>query len=664
MATLFLSSFLFAQQDSIELEDFPPDSLYIETDTCDNFSTQSSFSIRHSTHAEIYFRVDISDYSPVFSIHSSSSPSSSVANITVDTIFEGHSTSELVISATNVLLDQEYLLLSQNTCNFLDTIGFVSTSAQETSTLVLSESLMELLGKEHSYLNTYDLLEHDTTVIYEEKLSFVQKYFFDDSIFTPSVFTGVNPGEFPTNPSLVTDECECKFLTGEIIAKPGRKYRVTFEPPTGEVGFQRLKKEWTWFEDNEKSEYFHHLEHKGATRYLQNFSRGRRTGSKSTDLQFGGGIVNGNYVPSSPSVSRLIFNWYCVKGQYGSLESCLEGCEKLVHYEAEYMSRLITRVGLPSCFLCGNKGAKAQVEEFSALVLDDAKGKLEILAANRFGAASEASFTFNREWFVDYIGFAGAVVLAAVGQENVDIPELLEIIVERLGDLITNPIVYKDGANPQDKSCGFYDKVGSFSLKPNTFTRLSIYSSAHSRVSGYTSWYSEAIALGASRLNAFIYPGIGEASSEYCCSDGLGSWVMSAYDNSPLERSNLVSSTSAFYNAFFNFIPYNFTTWGIMNSPFACPSPDDPEEFNRGVYNDSQFDNKTPVRYQLFDINGRQVGETRKVHLVKSNTISIRKPEYSGLYFVLLFFDDGSYKTIKTFSHHSQPQNTIYVPIK
>jgi len=661
MATLFLSSFLSAQQDSFELHDLLPDSLYIETDTCENVSTRSSFSIRYSSHAEIYFIVELSDYSPVFSIHSNSAASSSVANITIDTISQETSPSELVISVNNVLLDQGYFLLSQNTCNFLDTIGFVSTSAMETSTLVLSEALMELLGKEHhSYLNTYELLENDTTILHEEKLSFVQKYFFDDSLFTPSVFTGLNPGEFPSNPSLVTEECECKLLSSQVVVKPGRTYRTTVNQPTGEVGFQRLKKGWTDF--NNDAEYYHHLEHKGATRYIQNYSRGRRTGNKSIDLQYGGVVQNDNYIPSTPAVSRLLFNWYCVRGEFGSLESCLEGCEKLVHYEAEYISRFISRVGLPNCFLCGSKKAKARIEEYSALVLDDAKGKFEIVAANRFGVASEASTTYNREWFIDYFGFTLSLAAAFIG-EATDLPQLIENISERLEDIISNPIILRNGENPQDATFGFFDKVGSFSLKPNTFTRLGIYSSAYSQVSGSTSWYSEAIALGASRINTFIYPGIAEAENEYCCSDGLGSWVMSAYANSPLDRSNLVSSTSAFYNAFFNFIPYNFTGWGIMESPFACPS-DDPSEFNRGVYNNSQVDNRIPISYQLFDINGRQVGESQKIQLLKNNTISIRKPKYSGLYFVLLFFDDGSYKTIKTFSHNSRPQNTIYVSIK
>jgi len=215
---MLLSSFdVTGQNDSLSQEDLEP---LIPLDTFDNcygVKAKTGFAVRYDQYAQVFFRTEVPSYNTNFVISSNVNPS---LNFDIDTLHYGETESaELILKVDQAALDKVFQLTVVNSCGDPLLLKQVSTAPSNTSSVMVSHDLFYALERKIGDTSLYQVLENDSSVIFEEKLSFVQKYFFDDSLFSlTSMGTGLLD-TLPVNHSGVLP-CYCKMINGEPLLEP------------------------------------------------------------------------------------------------------------------------------------------------------------------------------------------------------------------------------------------------------------------------------------------------------------------------------------------------------------------------------------------------------------------------------------------------------------
>jgi len=650
---LFSHNYGSAQFDSLTIDPLLPLDTF---DVCDGVHAKASFTVRYDQFAQVYFRTEIPEYEMSFFISSSNNPNLSFA---VDTLsFLESEDPELLLTVNQAGLNEVFQLWAQNDCGDTLLLADVSSSKSNSSSVPVSNKLFYTLGDIDGYLNFYDLLENDSSVLFEEKLSFVQKYFFDDSAFSSgSISTGGILDTLPVNHDRLLP-CYCKLIKGKPLKEPF----TNGDPEFYGSSFVRYNFPYV-LKNNEETVFskwgtIHSMAHIGPARYINNYSTGVCTGSKYSILGTGDELT-------SPTITSLLFNWSFSSGPYG--EWCDDSddlCEKQVNYSVKYDTRLqaVTQLRWASWFCGTNKASRARAEEYAALILKDDNGRFEVLEVNRAGVASEESTTYSDEWFLTVLEFAGTIVRVAAG-DSTGVLDLIESTAELIENIITNDYVEKDGAENKDLPFTLLNNnTGTFQIKPNSLTELMLVSSGLTATGGALAWKSNSRIESNYRLAAGINGGVADAPSEYCCSDGFSTWSLASMREAPVNYLALFNSVDAFLFTLGH--QYDGNDLGSAVSYFNCPTPTD-ESAARGIFDSTnELNGRTIDYYQLFDVNGRLVDESNYYININENAIMINKPEYSGMFFIVAHVTDGSFITSKFFVSKNQPTNEVYVNFK
>lgn len=622
---------------------------------------KTGFVVRYDQFAQVYFRTEVPSYSANLMITSSINPNLS---FTVDTINYGENDHpELLLTVDQADLDEVFQLWAENSCGDTLLIDDVSSSATISSTVSVSQKLFFVLGDNDGYLDFYDLLENDSSILYEEKLSFVQKYFFDDSLFTGgSTSIGGILDTLPVNHDRLLP-CYCKQIQGRPILEPFNNGIELFPNPGGSA-YERYHFPYVLLdnEENTRSDWgtIHSMAHIGPARYINNYSTGVCTGSKFSILGTGEGADF-----ASPTVTSLLFNWSCTSGPFG--EWCNDSddlCEKQVNYSVKYDTRLMANTELrwASVFCGTNKGSRARAEEYAALVLKDDEGNFEILEVDRAGVASEESISYSEDWFLTILDFASSVVRIAVGDQTGWV-DLIEPTAEFIESLITNSYVDKDGGENLDLPYTLLNNnTGTFQIKPNSLTELMLISSGITETGGYTGWKANSRIQSNYRLAAGVSAGVADAPSEYCCSDGFSTWSLASMREAPVNYLSLFNSVDAFLFTLGH--QYNRNDLGYAISDFNCPTSTDGVDTRGGFDSNNELNDRTIDYYQLFDLNGKLVHESSNYDKISNGVIKIQKPEHPGMFIIVAHVTDGSFITSKVFVSESHPSNEVYVNFK
>jgi len=660
MLLLLLSTFdVNAQTDSLIEQSpgyLPPDSL----STCYGVKAKAGFAVRYDQFAQVFFRTEIPSFTTNFIVSSTVNPSLS---FDVDTLYYGEGQpAELLFKLNQVNLNELFFLSAENACGDTLTIGEVSTSPSNTSTVSVSHELFFALERESGDTSLYEVLERDSSVIFEEKLSFIQKYFFNDSLFAPTTTIGGIIDTLPINHSGVLP-CYCKVIKGRPILEPFELKGWEYFGSTSGPPYIKKHSPYVLMHDEvvEHGDWKTNqsLLHTGPAKYINNWSEGKCTGSKYAEVGTGPEYT-------SPYYTSLLFNWSCSSGPYG--EWCDDNddlCEKQVNYSVKYDTRLQAKTRLLSTTLCGGNGTRARAEDYAALVLKDDQGNFEVLEVGRAGVVSTASKSYSKDWYITIVDFSAQILRIALGDQFAW-ADLIEPTAELIDGMINTSYVEKDGADHIDQAFGLINNnTGTFTLKPNIVTELMLISSGTTEVPGYTGWKSYGRINSNFRLAAGVPAGIANAPSEYCCSDGFSTWSLGSIDGAPTNYPSLFNSVDAFLYTLG--LPYDGTDLGSMESSFNCPTggPGEVSSESRGTSEEIQrLNNRALDYYQLFDVNGRLVNESTNYKMVNENMISIRKPRNPGMYFIVAHLTDGSFLTSKAFVSSNHPINEIYVTFK
>jgi len=655
MLLLLIFSFdVDAHNDSFSQDTLDPLIPLDTFETCYSVKAKTGFAVRYNQFAQVFFRAEIPSYNTNFIISSNVNPS---LNFDIDTLHYGENEpDELLLKINQANLNEAFQLSTINSCGDTLFLREVSTSPSNTSSVTVSHDLFYALERKSGDTSLYQVLENDNAVIFEEKLSFVQKYFFNDSLFAPtSIDTGLLD-TLPVNHSGVLP-CYCKMITGEPILEPfewGEEFYGSYK--RHHFPYVLMQNEQTQYDDWSTIQSYLNT---GPAKYINNHNQGKCTGSKYSYL----GTDDGN---NSPNFTSLQIYWACVQGPYG--EWCGDEddqCEKVAYYSVKYDTRLqaFTQLRNVSWFCGTNKGARSRAEDYAALILKDSDGNFEVLEADRAGVASEANKSYSTDWFLNTLEFTVAVLRIALGDQSAWI-DLVDPTVEFIEGLITTDFVTKDGAEDQDLHFGLINNnTGSFTLKPNVLTELMLISAGITESAGYTGWKATSRINSNYRLAVAVPGGVANAPSEYCCSDGFSAWSLATIFGAPVNYPPLFNSVNAFF-ATLN-LAYNQNDLGSATTLFNCPNPNETESESRGEIQTQ--DNSTTASigyYQVFDLSGRLIFSDSNFRKISDRVISVQKPKHSGMYIAVAHLSDGSFVSSKFFVASNHHKNEIYVSFK
>lgn len=384
------------------------------------------------------------------------------------------------------------------------------------------------------YERTFCEFIHESDVHLFEKLSFLQKYVFDNEDFTDAdtstEITNWYPSRFDTSnaekclPNIVTN-CRCQVITkGTNKATPGATDldSVAILPKI----VQKVRRgggDKTFIDRFEA----------GAAKYVA-LRQNEGAGGSSYEMS---NMKDGDDATSVTSeASEIQFFLACLNrgtghdqggGTTNLPDSC--DCKRPLYVSYEYTTNLYIKTEKKGCIT--NQGAGAQAEELALVVAYHGRdGSMTPLAAGKYGIGKQCSSSWNVQWWLNLLDVAGSVLGYYVttldtNSNNIPTQNQIDDFLSALDSLIGTPFINSSG------SCGELEQQqvlisgeNTLTLLPNEPIRIALMSAYYVRTNGYGCYRSEAAV-------ASDYYLVGVVESELtenpeCCSDKFGTYLV------------------------------------------------------------------------------------------------------------------------------------------
>lgn len=539
----------------------------------------------------------------------------------------------------NLELDQSYTVLAENSEGESTVIGKFTTQSDEPNTPIsVSDQMFSDLGDyaaNFSQMNLYDYVQQLNAVGYFQKLSFIQKYFFKGSSFSPNLANHL----FPPKPTENTSACNCELVIRAVkqlspgLRKPTINDNGNYDPAID----NSFKQDW-----NSKSKFWTASAMKGPAKYLQLWSQGRKISGKTVKWS---SIDQSNV--NAPNYAEISYNWLCTNQSGFPSENC--NCSKEVELTYRYDTRLNTDATLPTCFLCGNKGTAIAVEDHSVLVAFDKFGNREVLDRGMALTSTNCSVDWNPDFLVNYLGIAGEIAKGVAVIESSDpavqaklLPQIVDNLVTQLQKIVKTPIRNVAACAATQISPTLMDGKRVKVLQANKPLYLRLYSFSAMNMYGYTSWINTGRILSDFNLAGSIYGGIPDNQPAHCCSDAMASWTNATVPDAPKNSSELMAELAGFF--FLHNQGFDHTEYG-HSSKKICPNPLQGSAVDREAkvvkigqriqVEDVQMANNS--EYVMYN----EVGQVVQAGKVQDAGISLSSDQTltSGLYYILFVKD-------------------------
>lgn len=457
---------------------------------------------------------------------------------------ESYTTRGKILVLPKLSLNQTYSVIALNDCREEVEVGTVVTLPKDHSTIDVSKKVFEALQdlvSEGQKNTTFNFINERADLNEVEKLSFIQEYFYEGVPFERGVVSEMPPP---------TEGCNCKVIRhNQSLSVGGGSNSPQVSSSYGQV-FDKNTKTWGTTSYN------------GAAKYMQAWSHGKRTHSKSIFIGSKGGSI-------SPTYFALEYNWLCTNATGHPSKDCAGLCSKDVNYTARYDTRLSAATSTSgSCLGCGSRGADAVAEDGAVFVIGDQKGGVKSIAgAGLTNVSSTCGKIVNPDFYVSLLDIASTVAKGTIAFSKSDstglaaLPDLINDILPQIKTLIGTPPSFSRGnCEYVDQPYTFVDQKGIYTLTPNSPTYFRLYSFGNVRASGFTKWNSDARVLSDGNLGG-VFPG-GKLDDKTCCTDEVGNWVIASHPGAIMELPSAKQDISNFMNL--QGVLYNQTEVGAV----------------------------------------------------------------------------------------------------
>jgi hypothetical protein len=440
-------------------------------------------------------------------------------------------------------LNQTYSIIALNDCKEEVEVGNVITTPKDNSTIDVSKKVFEALQdlvSEGQRNTTFNFINERTDLNEIEKLGFIQEYFYEGE----SLVRG-STSEMPPP----TEGCNCKVIRHNQSLSIGGGSNSPQVSNSQQI-FDKETKVWSTTSYN------------GAAKYMQAWSQGKRTHSKSLFVGSKGGSI-------SPTYFTMEYNWLCTNASGHPSADCAGLCSKDINFTARYDTKLTAATSTSgSCLGCGSRGADAVAEDGAIFVIGDQKGGVKVIAdAGQVAASSTCGKIINPDFYISLVDIASTVAKGTIAFSKSDsvglaaLPDLINDILPQIKTLIGTPPSFPRGnCELSEKTDALIESKGTYSLTPNSPTYFRLYSFGNVRASGFTKWNSDARILSDGNLGG-VFPG-GKLDDKTCCTDEIGNWVIASHPGAIMELPSVKQDMSNFMNL--HGILYNQTEVGAV----------------------------------------------------------------------------------------------------
>lgn len=430
--------------------------------------------------------------------------------------------------------------------------GLASGTPYQVSTVFSTHIQPEPIVVSHAFFNqlagwfandsptrTFCEFMDDVDIDLYEKLSFIQKYAFDNEAFSdggsstnltdwyPSRFSSLD--EDSCLPEWVTD-CRCQVISdGSNHARPGKVDGINgVVIPKVVQKIARNKGKKTFIDRYEA----------GAAKFIAL----RQDDSGGMDYEMSSSGKGNDTTAATAAVSEIQFFLGCLSRDEGRgintnlPEEC--DCERPLHVSYDYTTHLLAMGEKKGC--PWNKGAAAQAEDMAIIVALDMKtGQLTPLDAGKYMVSRRCDSAWNPDWWIALLDVGGSVLKYYVGALDTTVNFIptsgaIDTFISALQTLIGTPFANQSG------SCGSSDGyqtlvhgTNHLTLVPNHPIRIDMFSSYYVRTRGYGCWRAKAGIASDYYLLGVVES---EETEDYeCCAEKFATYIVGSqqFDSAP-----------------------------------------------------------------------------------------------------------------------------------
>jgi len=392
-----------------------------------------------------------------------------------------------------------------------------------------------------------------------EKSYFIQKFYFDGEVF-PNDYKGTLPS---IKDRKFGNKCKCNFVMNTTqIAEPVKHF---FYPNTNDrIGFFDYVRENTSESTGYKDWYQYQAAVEGPSRWLQLDMRGKRS-HYNVIRQTG---HNEDGIDRSPHSASLRYTFLCENIAGGlDKEECL--CEKTINIDYSHNTKVQVSTALPTCSLCGSKGAYASAEDHAILVQRNATtGVAQVLDKQHIFIESECNKTWNKEAFLNIIDLASNIGKYFVTKDKdkdstgIKLTVLIDSVSAGLKRIVVTPFYFQKSCDNIEKSVSLLNGRRDIKFKSNQALDLIMFSQNQLRGDGTTSYKITSKLVSDFHLASVMVPQVMDKDTNniFCCNTKFANFVFASTLGAPHDYQVVKYKTKSYINL--------YGPWAGINSLF------------------------------------------------------------------------------------------------